>query len=374
MKRYDAIIVGGGPAGSTCARRLIQANKKVLLLDKNNFPRDKVCAGWITPAVVTELGLDLRDYRRQYILQPIHGFRVGLINGTAVEVGYNAAVSYGIRRCEFDHYLLNRAGTEMITGKKIDHFEFREDTWYIDNRFETPLLIGAGGHFCPVAKQLGADFGQSEAVIAAQEIEFKLEPGVLEQYPIRGEIPELYFCRDLQGYGWCFRKGDYLNIGLGRQDNHKLAVHVQEFVEFLQQAGRIPQTLSQRFLGHAYLLYGHQQRPLVAHGALLIGDAAGLAYPQSGEGIRPAIESAILAARTILAAKENYGQQQLETYVHQLQRRFGVLRQTHATPTTGRSKMLQRRVAHFLLTQGWFIRHWVLDRWFLQRQQPSLVV
>lgn len=373
MKKYDAIIVGGGPAGSTCARQLIQANKKVLVLDKSNFPRDKVCAGWITPAVVTELGLDLAEYHQRFVLQPIHGFRVGLIHGTAVEVRYDAVVSYGIRRCEFDHYLLSRAGTEILTGKKTDHLEFRGGTWYVDDHFETPLLIGAGGHFCPVAKHLGADFGQSEAIIAAQEIEFKLEPGELEQYPIRGEIPELYFCRDLQGYGWCFRKGNYLNIGLGRQDNHKLTTHVQEFVEFLQQAGRIPRALGQRFLGHAYLLYGHQQRPLVAHGALLIGDAAGLAYPQSGEGIRPAIESAILAARTILAAKGDYGQDQLQTYVHQLQRRFGVSRQTQTALAAGRTQMLQQRIAHFLLTQSWFIRYWVVGRWFLQRQQPALI-
>ena len=67
----DVLIVGGGPAGSTCARALKNAGLDVLILDKSVFPRDKVCAGWITPQVVEELDLDVDDYRRGRVLQPI---------------------------------------------------------------------------------------------------------------------------------------------------------------------------------------------------------------------------------------------------------------------------------------------------------------
>ena len=78
-----------------------------------------------------------------------------------------------------------------------------------------------------------------------------------------------------------------------------------------------------RLHGHAYLLYGRGKRNLVADGALLVGDAAGLAYPQSGEGIRPAVESGLLAAWTIIEARGDYGETRLAPYLRRLRRRFG---------------------------------------------------
>ncbi len=114
-------------------------------------------------------------------------------------------------------------------------------------------------------------------------------------------IPELYFCDDIKGYGWCFRKENFLNIGLGRMDPHRLSEHVTAFVRFLQAAGRITFDVPSAMLGHAYLLYGVSERKPVDDGMLLIGDSVGLAYKQSGEGIRTAIESGLLAARAIVA-------------------------------------------------------------------------
>ena len=104
----------------------------------------------------------------------------------------------------------------------------------------------------------------------------------------------------MKGYGWCFRKGNFLNVGLGRADPHQLSAHVAEFLRFLRESGRLtfdPPPMR----GHAYLLNGPSTRVAAAEGVLLIGDAAGLAYPQSGEGIRPAIESGLRAAKMILA-------------------------------------------------------------------------
>src|SRR5690606_2354850 len=94
----DVLIVGGGPAGSSCARALVRAGLDVLVLDKSEFPRDKVCAGWITPQVVQELGVDLEDYRRERVLQPITSFITGLGERVAQPVSYDRVVSYGIRR------------------------------------------------------------------------------------------------------------------------------------------------------------------------------------------------------------------------------------------------------------------------------------
>src|SRR5216110_3466813 len=101
MDTCDALIVGGGPAGSTCAWKLRQAGLDVVVADSALFPREKVCAGWITPQVVAGLSLDTSEYRQGRTFQPITGFRVGLIGGRdEVETAYDHPVSFGIRRCE----------------------------------------------------------------------------------------------------------------------------------------------------------------------------------------------------------------------------------------------------------------------------------
>ena len=84
MESFDALIVGGGPAGSSCAWQLHQHGLDVMVMDKTSFPRDKVCAGLITPAVAEALQLDTGDYARQHVLQPITAFRTGLIGGIDV--------------------------------------------------------------------------------------------------------------------------------------------------------------------------------------------------------------------------------------------------------------------------------------------------
>jgi len=79
VRSCDVLIVGGGPAGSTCARELVRAGLDVVVMDKHAFPRDKVCAGWITPPVVQALGLDCADYAHGRVMQAIYGFRTGMI-------------------------------------------------------------------------------------------------------------------------------------------------------------------------------------------------------------------------------------------------------------------------------------------------------
>ena len=114
MDTCDVLIVGGGPAGSACAWALGRAGLDVVVVDRATFPRDKVCAGWITPQVVDELELDTNEYRKGRTFQAFTGFRVGLVDGDrTVEARYGAPVSYGIRRCEFDAYLLRRSGARL---------------------------------------------------------------------------------------------------------------------------------------------------------------------------------------------------------------------------------------------------------------------
>ncbi len=369
----DVLIVGGGPAGSSVAWGLRGRGLRVAVLDKAAFPRNKVCAGWITPAVARVLELDLPEYARDRILQPINGFLVGMMGAHANEIRYDEGpVSYGIRRCEFDEYLLRRCGAELWLGQPLSRMERQGDHWLVNDAIRARLIVGAGGHFCPVARVLGARLGQAELVVAAQEIEFEMTAAQRSACAVRADTPELYFCPDLKGYGWIFRKGDWLNVGLGREDNHRLTDHVAQFCEEMHRHGRVGFQLPTRFHGHAYLLSHHAQRPLAADATLLVGDATGLAYPQSGEGIRPAVESGLLAARTILSSAGEFSEQRLSGYADSIARRFG--QRTSAAPVSAPpvGSGWRQALARYALSTGWFNRHVVIDRWFLHRHQPAL--
>jgi flavin-dependent dehydrogenase len=289
-----------------------------------------------------------------------------------VETHYqDKPVSYGIRRREFDDYLLQRSGAELLLGQAFKTLQRQDDVWLVNDDIKASLVVGAGGHFCPVARAVGAKLGRHEQVVAAQEIEFQMTPEQQRECQVDERIPELFFTPDLLGYGWVFRKGDFLNIGLGREDNHKLSEHVQAFCDFLKQQGKIPQNTPEKFHGHAYLLYPHALRDVVKDGLLLIGDAAGLAYPQSGEGIRPAVESALLAAEVIRDCHGDFTQPKLRPYYEHLVARFG-----ERQPNTGLLERLplgfKQLLAGQLMQTHWFTRHIVMDRWFLHSQTAPL--
>jgi geranylgeranyl reductase family protein len=365
----DVVIVGGGPAGSACAGRLRQAGLDVVIVDKAVFPRDKVCAGWITPQVLDDLDIDPDDYGDGRTFQPISGFRVGTIGGAIVDVSYDRAVSFGIRRCEFDDYLLRRAGARLLLGTVISTIRRDSSRWIVNDTVSAPMLVGAGGHFCPVARMLRSAPDRASLVVA-QEVEIRID---LSAPPcaVAGERPELYFCPDLAGYGWCFRKGDYLNVGLGRLDARSLPRATADFVAFLKATRRIPEdTSSWRWRGHAYLVSGSPLRRSVDEALVLVGDAAGLACPQSGEGIRPAIESGLMAASTIIAAGGRYRRDRLEPYARRLEERLGDGWFARLAARVG-STAISPSVAVRLLDNRWFVRHVVLDRWFLRATLPS---
>jgi flavin-dependent dehydrogenase len=367
MEACETLIVGGGPGGSSCAWSLRRAGMDVLVMDAARFPRDKTCAGWITPQVLADLQLDVDDYRQGRVFQPITGFRTGLIDGPCeVATRYGRPVSFGIRRCEFDHYLLERSGARLQLGTPVRRIRRDGDFWVVNERVRSRMLVGAGGHFCPVARWLNP---RPDAVplVVAQEAEFPVHEGQAGagSYAIDACEPELYFCADLKGYGWCFRKEGFVNLGIGRLGGISLPRTFARFVAFLKRRRRIPESASWHPRGHAYLVSEPPCRTLTGPGVLLLGDAAGLACPQSGEGIGPAIRSGLLAASTILdEAGGACSMERLEPYERRLRAWFGAPR---ISTLVGRvlPAGLAARSAPSLLGSAWFTRHVVLDRWFL---------
>ena len=358
MTRADAVIVGGGPAGSTCARALRLAGWDVLLMDRARFPRDKVCAGWLTPEVFSALDLSPEEYRAAGLtLQSISTFRTGVIGSRMIETRYSRVVSYGILRREFDQFLLRRASVRVTEGTPVETLRRTGSIWVINDMIETPVLIGAGGHFCPVARHLRGGRADPAQPIVAKEAEFLN----LRHPDDAFDAPSLYFCRDLEGYGWCVPKGEYVNVGMGRRDSRDLNTHVREFVSFLKTRGIEAESGDIRWHGHAYFASGAGQRPLIGPAVMLAGDAAGLAYPESGEGIRPAIESGRLAAKTLIAAHGRYEVEQLRPYEE-------AIRAMHPAAPQRRAaiRAVSAVIGPLLLRSPAFSRHVLLNRWFLR--------
>lgn len=292
METREVIIVGGGPGGSSCAWQLRKQGIDCLILDREDFPRLKLCGGWITQEVVSDLQINLVDYPHSLLT-----FDTLKIHLRGLNFSMNT-VQHSIRRYEFDHWLLRRSGAEVITHevKEIR----RENGYYlIDDQFRCKHLVGAGGTRCPVYRILFREQNPRAKHLqaVAQEQEFA--------YTWQDPNCHLWFFeRGLPGYAWYVPKGNgYLNIGVGgmaAQLKHRhddIKPHWRDFSAKLEQRSLVT---DHHWQPDGYSYYLRADMDVVQLGnTYLVGDAAGLATRDMCEGIGPAVRSGILAARAI---------------------------------------------------------------------------
>jgi menaquinone-9 beta-reductase len=293
MIRADVIIVGGGPAGAACARRLKKGGAKVLVLEKQKFPRLKPCAGWVTPRVWQKLGIPPSEY--PFGLTEFAGLDIMLWN---LHFTLHTR-QYAIRRIEFDDWLL-KLSEVSIHQHQVNEIKETKDGFTVDGKFSTKYLVGAGGTSCPVRRTFfSSNRGKHHgSVIAALEEEF--------MYETSDRKCRLWFFQDhLPGYSWLVPKvNGWVNVGVGamadtlNQKGERLQDHWQRFVEKLEQDGLV-KGHTYNPLGYSYRLRSKQSEIQIGN-IFLIGDSAGLATRDMGEGIGPAIESGFLAAEAIL--------------------------------------------------------------------------
>ena len=286
MEAFDAIVVGGGPSGSNCARRLVRGGMRVAVLDAAKFPRVKLCAGWVSPPVWDQIELSPRDYPHglwQWSRMHVH---------FAGKTRSPRCSGWLIRRVEFDHHLLQRSGAE-VREHRVQKI-VRTDSWEIDGRFRARVLVGAGGTNCPVARLLFPH--KQRKPVATQEKEFE---GRAPCLGADGE-PEILVHDDLGGYSWSIPKKDWMNVGCGTVDPKELLKAWSKARGFFE-AEKGPLPALDEVKGHSYHLFrGEHLRDCARDGAYLAGDAVGLAHPFTGEGILPAVTSGRLCAEAIL--------------------------------------------------------------------------
>lgn len=296
MREVETIIVGGGPAGSSAARELIGSRRDCLVLDRKTMPRVKLCAGWVTPKVLDDLQIMPEDYPHGMVklerMQLIFGRGRRFHRTWSSERVFSTGCQFSIRRVEFDNWLLKRTGVE-VAQHTVRRIERDNGHFVVDGQFRCRHLIGAGGTNCPVKKTF---FGPGHgSLVVTQEVEYATEP--------RSDVCTLWFpYAGTLGYAWYVPKAGAVNIGFGglRSENRDWdkARLWREFVDLLQREGCLDDDPPPP-KGYSYYL-GSRRKDVSRDGVHIVGDAAGLATLDLAEGIGPAVESGILAAREIL--------------------------------------------------------------------------
>mgnify|MGYP005622271267 CR=1 FL=1 len=293
MPRTDVLIIGGGPAGSACAWYLRRHNVDCLVLDREPFPRVKLCAGWTPPDVLADL--DIRPEAYPHSLTTFASLHIA-IRG----VGFPLPTrQYAIRRIEFDHWLLQRSGGPVAThhARTIERVD---DGYLVDGEYFGAYLVGAGGTYCPVYRTFFRDAhprAQGTLVVTQEE-----------EFPYAHTDPRCYLWfmeNKLPGYAWYVPKaGGYVNVGVGgkaetlKANGDMIMRHWEALVEKLARRGLV-KNYAFTPKGHSYYLRQNVNIVRVDN-AFIVGDAIGLATRDMGEGIGPAIKSGLLAAEAIV--------------------------------------------------------------------------
>jgi len=304
---YDVIVVGGGPGGSTAARFCAKAGLKVLIIEKEKFPRYKPCGGCLSTKTVHLLGLDLSPV----IENTIYGSKFTFRSQDPFFIETKDPIAFLVMRDRFDQLLINKAseeGAEVLEGEKVTRVEEKGDGVEVElvkgKRFYSQYLIGADGAGSMVARSLPLPPQRNDGNGIAIQSEIPFDSSI--HFPQKElQFIHLDFGRIPNGYGWVFPKKEYLSIGIGGMFRETKKMNPRQyFSDFLKGLDYVPKGKTGRVMGHLLPSFYDEKQKVSQGRFLLVGDAAHLMDPLQGEGIYYAIRSGMLAAEAITEWKK----------------------------------------------------------------------
>ena len=335
---FDVIIVGAGPAGTTCALALQNSGLKIAILDKAIFPRDKVCGDAIPTRSVSVLKKinpkyfeALSQFEKK---EKITTSRVVVSSGKDLFFHWKSE-AFNCKRFEFDNLLFDlvkkETQTSVFENTEILSIKIQDDLVILDtnsNHFTSSIVIGCDGAHSIVAKKM-ADF----------KVNKKMYAGAVRSYQqnITGNTAytnEVFFSQKYTpGYFWLFPVSEHsFNIGFGmlsenialKKINLKKAI-VDVVTEFPELSQRFTKA-GLEFITEGFgLPMGNGKTSLSGNRFLLCGDAGSLIDPISGAGIGNAMESSFHAANHVIKyfSSSNFDAQINKNYDRSVYREIG---------------------------------------------------
>lgn len=349
----DVLILGAGPGGAATALFLAKENIPCIVVDKAVFPRDKICGDALSGKVVEILNRYDRSFVEKLSLDPIQlncwGVTFVAPNLEELSIPFRnkpkktdekreIAPGFITKRYDFDHFMVNEvkkhAGVNLMEGVEIDQFVKTPEGFTCSDKsgnyiIHAKLVIDGSGAHSQFAKKIGKLEVEKEHHCAGLRVYYKGVTGIKE-----GNYIELHFLKDfLPGYFWIFPLADgQCNVGVGMRSDYVGKKRINLKTELNNIIQKYPQ-LSERFKNaepvddiRGYgLPLGSKKRAISGDNYMLIGDAASLIDPFTGEGIGNAILSGYTAAQQAKEAIEskNFSGTALKKYDEAIYRRLG---------------------------------------------------